>query len=93
MAQNITWLKRGRGVAFGRDGINFHVIHDYVIDENGEYHGAPHIQTTNAREAIMTYTLAVANRMAGELLDQFAAEGYNRNSGQKEKAYCPTVQR
>ena len=92
MPQHITWLKRGRGVAFGRDGGNFHVVHDYKIDENGDYHGNPHIQTTDVLEAIINYTEAVSTRMAAEMISQFAFEGHTRNAVQKEKARCSTLQ-
>ena len=93
MPNSITWLKRGRGIAFGRDGGSFHVIHDYTTDENGDYTGYPHLQTTNVREAVISYVQAIAYRMECEMLAQYEAEGYDPETGQKRKSTLPPLQR
>lgn len=84
MIQNVTWIKKGRGVLFGRDGDAFHILHDYEDSGDG-FTGSVHLVTTNAREAIMNYSSAIADRIAKELLVQMEKEGYDRNTGEKSK--------
>lgn len=77
----IEWLKRGRGSLFGREGMVYHVLHNYEEAETG-YTGNPHIITCSLKEAVTNYTDAIAAHMHKEMLEQFGAHCKEGNSGQ-----------
>lgn len=83
MEPTLQWIRKGQGIAFGRQGNDFHIIHDYQITET-EITAGYHVRTTNAREAVIHYATAISERITRSLLQQLEADGYNPVTGTKQ---------
>lgn len=76
-------IRKSKHVVLDRDGDTFHIIY-YHLDDDGNFVIEHDYPTKNAREAAVHYAGAVAHYIEKEILDTFAAEGYNRFTGRKE---------